>query len=337
MNSVICSGEAIIDMIQKRRAPNKLIFEAHPGGAPANVAGGIGKLGGSARFFGKVSTDIFGKLILDTLGRNNVDLRFVPPLSSKPTAISLVSLDRSGNRDFVFHHCSTADSELGSEEITGDLFAGASICHVGSFALSERRSGKATVSLIERAVSENCLISCDINVREQLWKSRRQLSRALRYLHGRSDILKCSLEEMHYLDSDFDTAHLHGSGNSILLERIQKSSARILSEGVRLLVVTMGSNGSILFSVRASAFVPSFQIRAVDTTGAGDSFLAAVLYKLTSKGWDNRASLNRLGKMDLGEIGRFASAVSAISCTRHGGIESFPFMHEVEKFLSSRN
>ncbi len=324
-----------MDFTPVKNSKGSLHFVAHPGGAPANVAAGIAKLGGKARYFGRLSSDPLGRLIARTLEETGVDTSQLPESSHKATALAVVSLNKHGNREFTFYHDGTADICISPEDVPSNLFDGVSICHFGSFALSVPQSASVMKRIMKDAENANCLISSDLNVRASLWKSGRKLSSSLRFLAGRSNVLKCSIEELGYLDQQRSPTETAFRDRRKTRRRIEELAQNIFDTGPELLVVTMGRGGAAILARDRRVFLGSFNITPVDTTGAGDAFFSSMLYCLASHGYDSRKRLRRMDEDDMRRFGIFSSAAAALSCLHYGGMESFGTETEVNHFMKA--
>ena len=334
MKYVVSSGEMLIDLTQSGRGDN-VVFEAHPGGAPANVAVGIARLGGRSRFFGKLSSDWFGDLLLQTLKKNGVDTGFIPERSERKTALAVVSLDRSGNRRFAFYHDKSADTALTPGEVARGMFNDASIFHFGSVSMATDPPRSAMVRLVEKAKSANCLVSCDLNMREDLWTEKSDVDAVLKFLLSNSDIFKCSEEELHLLECGLKKDGSRKSAGNYSDRSIRRCIDELLSAGPGMVAVTRGRGGALIGCKNSIVSVPAFRVRAVDTTGAGDAFTAALLYRLVKDGFVTASGFRVFSEDTLTEIGRFCNAAAGFSCTHYGGIDSLPTVREVSGILKT--
>ncbi len=331
-NYVVTSGEILIDMIPAKEKSNRtgVAYCAHPGGAPANVAVGLARLGCASRFFGKLSTDKFGNMLYRTLQRNGVDVGSLPPRSPKPTAIALVTLDRSGNRAFGFYHRDTAHWDMLAGEVNRKLLSDVSVCHVGSVSLSTEPSRTATNKLIELARRSGKLVSADLNIRPQLWDDSESMVKHADALVRKADVLRCSREDLIHagIDSSVTTAKAAVKG---VMDRSQiiELSTRLMELGPGLVAITSGSAGAVLASRNGLVGVPALKVRALDTTGAGDAFTAGLLCRIVRKGITSGREASALTEEELYDFGAFSSVAAGISCRKHGGIESLPFLKEV--------
>lgn len=324
----------LIDLTQLDRRGH-IIFEAHPGGAPANVAVGIARLGGKSRFFGKLSRDFFGDMLLQTLKKNGVDAGFVPDRSERQTALAIVILDKSGDRKFVFYHDRSADTKLSPVDVTDRIFEDASVFHLGSVSMATDPSRSAMIELVKRARLANCLVSCDLNIRENLFSEKEDVSATLKFLLSNSDIFKCSEEELHLLDYGPDGYKSRDNAGDYGERWIRNCIDRILAAGPALVIVTRGRQGAVIGCEDSTVSVPAFRVRAVDTTGAGDAFTAALLYRLVRDGLAVSSSIRDIPEDTLTELGAFCNAAAGFSCTRYGGIDSLPAIRNVSGILKS--
>jgi fructokinase len=331
LSYVISIGEMLIDFIPERRKDTaeggEACYHPHPGGAPANVAVAIARLGGASRFIGKLSEDTFGHMLAQVLRDNSVDTRYIRTTDHGPTALALVTLQADGQRAFTFYREHTADVLLEVIDVDWHAWQDAVVCHAGSVSLSTEPCRSATLAAIEYTRQAGSIVSFDVNVRPAFWSSDEALRETLVEVIERTDILKFSTEEAHFLDA---------SGHAPL-EPIERSQLNVLGDallekGPRLVMITLGPQGALLMTQKHKVEVEAVPVRAIDTTGAGDAFMGAVLYALIQQGYDSPAALSEITESDLNRVGSFASKVAALCCTRLGGIASLPFIAEVNSF-----
>lgn len=325
MNHILNLGEILIDVIPTAQVRlGETCYAPYPGGAIANVAVAIARLGGSSRFIGGVSEDEFGRLLLQVLADNHVDARFVQVIKGAPTAIAMVTLQAHGERSFTFFRQETADCQLRAESLNWSAWDEVAICHVGGVLLSTEPARSATFAAMEYTHQVGSIVSFDVNVRPTLWTSPTAIRDTLTKGVERTDILKLSVEEGEFL------AEQNSSPNASLDEdRLNILGDTLLEKGPRLVIITSGAQGAFLLTTRHRVRISSSQIHAVDTTGAGDAFIGAVLYSLVQQGCHLPSDLDALSEEDLSRLGKFANAVAGLSVTRYGGISSFPFIHEI--------
>ncbi len=315
MVDFVVLGEALIDFVSLRRglalwqAPG--FFKA-AGGAPANVASGLGKLGAKVGFIGKVGNDPFGFFIKETLKRCGVDTSYLRMSEEYRTTLAFVSLTQEGERDFVFFRNPGADMMLAPEEIEEDYIKQGKIFHFGSISLINEPSRSATLKALEVASSSGLLISYDPNLRLSLWRSEGEAKEGIRLGLRYADVVKLSGEEVEFLTG----------------KDIEEGSEEILREGKRLVMVTLGEKGCYYKHGKGEGCVEGFRVRVVDTTGAGDGFVAGMLFRLLEDrdNFEDRAE----------EIARFANAVGALTCTKRGAIRGLPTLRSVRMFLRER-
>lgn len=329
MKHIINLGEILIDVIPTTQIRlGESCYTPYPGGAIANVAVAIARLGGSSRFIGGVAEDEFGRLLLQVLADNHVDAQFVQVIKGAPTAIAMVTLQAAGQRRFTFFRQGSADSQLQAENLNWSAWHDAAICHVGGVLLSTEPARSATFAAMEHTRQVGSIVSFDVNVRPALWASPAEIRDTIAQGVERTDILKLSVEEDEFVSEQSSSLH------EPLLEgdRLNRLGDALLEKGPRLVIITLGAHGALLLTARHRVKIPPLQVRSVDTTGAGDAFMGAVLYSLAQQGCGVPSDLEAMSEHDLGNLGSFANAVAGLSVTRYGGISSFPFMHEVMAF-----
>lgn len=307
-NGVICLGEALIDFIPTDET--NLIYEKCPGGAPANVAAGLAKLGVKTAFVGKVGQDVLGSFLKETLTHYGVDVSQMILSEEAKTGLTFVTLEASGEREFDFYIEPSADQLLRKEELDEHFFKGFNLLHVGSISLIREPVRSATYEAIRIAKSKGMKLSLDPNVRLPLWESSDQARQTIVELLPQVDILKLSEEELTFLTGSED---------------IELGVDNLRQYGIPLIFVTKGANGSVVFSKREVVDVPALKVNAVDTTGAGDAFVSGILYGL------NRLEKD-LGKITQGgmtEIARLASVSGGLAASKKGAMTALPALDEL--------
>jgi fructokinase len=317
MPTAVCLGEALIDFVADVSGVSLIDcpgFRKAPGGAPGNVAVGLARLGVEAAFLGKVGDDPFGRFLERTFSEAGVNTRWMRFDPDARTGLAFVSLMVNGERDFVFFRNPSADMLHRPEEIPDAAFDGCRVYHFGSITLIQEPSRSATLAALALARQRGALISYDPNLRPPLWPdlptARREILAALPH----ADFVKVSEEEAEFL---------YGPGS------LGTHAERLLEAGPRLAAITRGAAGSYLRTREAEAEMPGFSVEAVDTTGAGDGFVAGTLASLLGRGGPVG-----LDACELHEIGRFANAVGALACLQKGAIPALPSREKVERFLA---
>ena len=313
---IISYGELLIDMVST--SPDAPIGAAidwvkAPGGAPANVAVGLQRLGAQTAFWGAVGDDPFGEFLRETVESEGVD---VSQLQTRPerTSIAFVATLANGNKDICFYRNPGADAHFDVEQIGDSAFEDADIFHCGSVSLSLEPSRSAQFELAARARAAGALVSFDPNWRPSIWPDF-DIARALIWqMIDLSDIVKVADEEWEFVTGTADFA---------------QGAAKIRARGPKLVIMTRGAQGASWNCAAGQGEVAGFAAKAIDTLGAGDSFVAGMLYQVGVA-----ASLDAvLNAESLNEILRFANACGAIATQKAGAIPALPAKAEVEKLL----
>jgi fructokinase len=328
MKYVICVGESLIDLIPTGPVQigeeSKACYQPHPGGAVANVAVALARLGSASRFIGKISEDAFGQLLSHTLTSNAVDTSYLRTTKQGATALAVVTLYDDGQREFSFYHHETADTLLDESDLDWQAWEDAAMCHAGSVSLSAEPARSATLAAMRHTRAQGSLVSFDANIRPALWTLPVSIQQSMAEVVALTDILKCSVEEAHFIEASLHTPI--DQNNKAALFALGET---LLASGPRLAIVTLGSHGAILMTAAARVEVAAAPVKVVDTTGAGDAFMGAILHGLMQRGCQTPLDLARLSENDLRQLGRFANTVAGISCTRYGGILSLPYIDEI--------
>jgi fructokinase len=306
------------DTSGEETSPDTPVFIPAPGGAPANVAAGLGLLGKDAGFIGKVGDDPFGKGLVTALSGLGVDTQAVSYSKEARTMLAFVTRTVSGERDFVFFRHPSADMLITPEDIPAGYLSGASFFHFGSIGLIAEPARSTTLSLIGAAREAGAMISCDPNIRFPLFLNDSHARKTVLEVIPQTDILKLSEEEAVFLTG----------------EKTPKAAAiALLSMGPGLVAVTCGNKGSVAVTGRYAVEVDGFEVPVVDTTGAGDAFCAAMLAMVSHT---EVKKLPELSDLDLINIFRFANAAGALTVTGRGAIPSLPTEKEVYEFLREK-
>lgn len=317
MNNIFCIGELLIDFICSD-INSSLIeggnFIKKAGGAPANVTAAIAKLGGSAYFGGSVGEDAFGVFLRNTIEAVGVNTSYMKFLEKQNTTLAFVSLKDNGERDFIFNRGADENYELNDLEQT-EVTDG-KIIHFGSATALLGGSLKATYTeLIEKAKVKGTFISFDPNFRTDLWRGRtKEFIEVARWCMKHADFVKVSDEE---------ALLISGKNN------IEEAAKEIALIGNSIVAVTLGKEGTMITDGSFVDIIRSVNIKSIDSTGAGDAFVGAVLYRLANIE-NPKVSVRDLDTMK--EIIAFANKVGAIVCTKLGAIAALPTLQEVNDF-----
>ena len=316
MPKALCIGELLIDFVST--TPDVTLAEAPgfvkaPGGAPANVAVGLAKLGMDAGFIGKVGADAFGDFLRETLQQNSVNTDYLISGEGSRTTLAFVATRSDGMKDITFYRHPGADIQLLPDEINIDYVQSAELLHYGSVSLSHSPSREATLHAIQSARAGGARLSYDPNLRLMLWDNATDAKRWIWEVMPYADVVKISEEEWEFVTGDAD---------------LEQGIKRILGLGVKLLVVTLGERGCYYTNGFAEGFVDGFIVNVVDTLGAGDAFVAAMLTQLRQY-----MDLTALEKDQLDPIMRYANAAGALATQKVGVIPALPTPADIEGFL----
>ncbi len=317
MPKAICIGELLIDFVST--TPDVTLAEAPgfvkaPGGAPANVAVGLAKLGVDTGFIGKVGTDPFGDFLSGTLQQNSVDTSYLISGESSRTTLAFVATRSDGMKDITFYRHPGADIQLSPDEVDTDYIQSAELFHYGSVSLSHSPTREATLKAIQCAKNSGAFISYDPNLRLMLWDSADDAKYWIWEVMHYADVVKISEEEWEFVTGDVELA---------------SGIKRILGLGVKLIVVTLGERGCYYTNGVIEGSIDGNDVKVVDTLGAGDAFVAAMLTQLIKHG-----ELSAINKDQLDDIMRYSNAAGALATQKVGVIPSLPTHSEIEQFLS---
>ncbi|MGN6112225.1 MAG: carbohydrate kinase family protein [Luteimonas sp.] len=322
-HGVACFGEALIDFLADPPGADDTVrrFSRHAGGAPANVAVGVARLGGDARFVGMLGEDMFGCFLLGQLQRHGVDTSQVRWTAEAPTALAFVSLDEDGERSFSFYRPPAADLLFRAQDFDPAAFAPLAVFHCCSNSLTEPGIAEATLHGMALAADAGALASFDLNLRPALWPRgadpRPVAWRALE----RAQLVKLSREELEWLAHDGDEAAV---------------VARLFANAARVVLVTDGGAGPIRWWTRAQrGEAPTFRVDAVDTTAAGDAFVAGLLHRIAALGLDADQLAIAFDDVALrADLLRHAAACGALATTRYGAFAAMPTRADVAALLA---
>jgi fructokinase len=320
MQPILCFGEALIDFHAEGNDGRGFgqHFVPFAGGAPANVAVAVARLGGAARFVGMLASDAFGDFLLDSLKHAGVGTDDIARTDAANTALAFVTLDACGERSFSFYRSSTADLLFRPAHFRASTFRDVAVFHVCSNSMTDPELAATTRDGMQRARDAGALVSFDVNLRPALWSAEVDPRPLLWPALHLADVVKMSAEEFAWLALD---------GEQVALERLWLGHAR-------LLVVTDGAGPLRWFHPDAEGELPCYPVEAVDTTAAGDAFVGGLLCRLAGL----EASPERIDHLvtelpRLHAILRFAAACGALTVTRQGSFAAMPNESEVLTFM----
>ena len=311
---VIALGELLIDFTMNGQSEQgNNMFEACPGGAPCNVLALLNKMGKKTAFIGKVGKDQFGALLRDTITEAGIDASNLMVDENVNTTLAFVHTFPDGDREFSFYRNPGADMMLTADEVNPEVVKDTKVFHFGTLSMTHEGVREATKKAVETAKANGCLVSFDPNLRPPLWSSLDLAKEQMEYGFGKCDILKISDNEIQFVSGTED----YDEGIAYLQE----------TYNIPLILLTMGKDGSRAYYKGMRVERPGFSVKAIETTGAGDTFCGSSLNYLVDHDFEN------LTEEQLGEMLTFANAAAALVTTKKGAIKAMPVKEEVLELI----
>ena len=311
---VISLGELLIDFTMNGQSEQgNNMFEACPGGAPCNVLALLNKMGKKTAFIGKVGKDQFGALLRDTITEAGIDASNLMVDENVNTTLAFVHTFPDGDREFSFYRNPGADMMLTADEVNPEVVKDTKVFHFGTLSMTHEGVREATKKAVETAKANGCLVSFDPNLRPPLWSSLDLAKEQMEYGFGKCDILKISDNEIQFVSGKED----YEEGIAYLQE----------TYNIPLILLTMGKDGSRAYYKGMRVERPGFSVKAIETTGAGDTFCGSSLNYLVDHDFEN------LTEEQLGEMLTFANAAAALVTTKKGAIKAMPVKEEVLELI----
>ena len=311
---VVALGELLIDFTENGVSnQGNPLFEANPGGAPCNVLAMLSKLGHEVSFIGKVGNDFFGHQLKSAIEEVGIDSSNLCMDDEIHTTLALVHTFPDGDRDFSFYRNPGADMMLTADEVNPEVVKDTKVFHFGTLSMTHEGVREATKKAVETAKANGCLVSFDPNLRPPLWSSLDLAKEQMEYGFGKCDILKISDNEIQFVSGKED----YDEGIAYLQE----------TYNIPLILLTMGKDGSRAYYKDMRVERPGFSVKAIETTGAGDTFCGSSLNYLVDHDFEN------LTEEQLGEMLTFANAAAALVTTKKGAIKAMPVKEEVLELI----
>ncbi len=312
---VLSIGEVLIDFISEEvGAINKVKgFQKCPGGAPANFAVGLARLGVDVAFVGKVGDDPFGEYLLDVLKKEKVNTEnVIKAQKNERTALAFVSLDEDAEREFVFYRKNAADLQFTEKELKLDYLANAKYIHFGTVSLTEEPSRTATIAAIEKCREAGGKSCFDPNLRLDLWENLETIREIIDKVLKKTDILYPSLDELKFILQRED------------IEEQEAIDLIIEKYPIDIVALKRGKEGCLI-KKREDFFltIPAFDVDVLDTTGAGDGFNVGFIFGL-------------IEEKSIEEAGIMGNAVGALVIQKKGAMTSLPSREELQEFLKNQ-
>lgn len=311
---VTAMGEMLIDFtLNGQSDQGNNLFEACPGGAPCNVLAMLNKLGRKTAFIGKVGEDQFGRLLRDTIDELGIETKGLLLDREIHTTLAFVHTFPDGDREFSFYRKPGADMMLSEEEVDYELIRQSKVFHFGTLSMTDEPVRSATKKALETAKAAGCLITFDPNLRPPLWDSLDTAKEMMEYGFRYCDMLKISDNEIQFVTGKED----YDEGIRILQEKYH----------IPLIFLTMGKEGSRAYYQDLRVEKKGFTVKAIETTGAGDTFCGCAIHGLLTHGIDG------MNEEVLGEILTYANAGAALITMKKGAIRSMPDPENITKMI----
>lgn len=312
---VVALGELLIDFTENGiSAQGNPVLEANPGGAPCNVLAMLNKLGKKTAFIGKVGNDTFGRQLAEEVQQSGTDTTNLILDDTVHTTLAFVHTFPDGEREFSFYRNPGADMMLKKEEVMEDIIKEAKIFHFGTLSSTHEGVREATRYAIDIAKESGTLISFDPNLREPLWNTLEDARIEIEYGLSKCDILKISDNELEFMTGTKD----YSKGIEIIREQYD----------IKIVFLTLGKDGSRAYYKDLTAEQPTFsEIKAIEKTGAGDTFEGCALNYLLEHDFDS------LKEENLSELLLFANAGASLITTQKGALKVMPEKSEIERLI----
>lgn len=319
---IITIGEFVMDMIHEGHKPQLLVdrFLAVPGGAPANVAIGVSRLGVMAGFIGCIGRDYFGDKLMGVLKENNVDTGGIFQTNNGRTT-EVKIFPRDDGKIQIEYSGAPAHKLLSPDNINPAYFRGIELLHFCSVSLAEDLTYQATIRAIRIAKERGGIISFDPNHRLPAWSDQELARKRIWEGIGTADIIKTNDEELSFIVKD---------------DNPEKGVNKILTNSAaEIVIVTMAGNGAY-YKARGGfeGYISGFQVNVMEVTGAGDAFSASIIADIHKRG--AARNLRSLRENDWRDIISRANGAGAIAVTKKGAISALPTVMELNDFLNNR-
>ncbi|MDV6250858.1 aminoimidazole riboside kinase [Vibrio sp. EA2] len=305
MSTIWVTGDAVVDLIPDSDST----YLKCPGGAPANVAVAIARLGGNSAFFGRVGLDPLGRFMKETLDQEAVNTDFMLLDEAQRTSTVIVDLDDSGERSFTFMVKPSADQFLLPTDIPS--FLKGDWLHVCSIALANEPSRSSTLKAMRDIKQAGGFVSFDPNLREEVWAEPEQLKPVVRQAVELADVVKFSDDELLFL-TDTDS--------------LEQGLDAIKHFNNTLVLITQGAKGALTVFEGEQELIAGQAVKPVDTTGAGDAFVGGLLAKLAQQSdWANKETIHAAVN--------WANGCGALATTQKGAMTALPTQQALLNYI----
>ncbi len=313
----ISIGELLIDFTPSGKTDDGIhLFARNPGGAPANVAVQMKRLGIASGFVGTVGNDMFGEYLKGVLKNEGIDTSGLKLDDDFATSLAFVELDETGNRNFSFYRDPGADTRLTASDENKSLIDTAEMICYGSLMMTAEPSRSAVRELASYARSCGKITVYDPNWRPALWKNQDEGIEMMKALVGFSDIMKLSDEELVLITGE---------------NELKAGAEKLLSQGVEMVIVTLGAKGCAVYTRNFGFERPTYDTNVIDTTGSGDSFLGAFLSCILKSG----TKIADITEKEAVCYADFANAAGSLCASKKGAIPALPTQGEIDRMKAN--
>ncbi len=302
---LVCIGEILADMIGEEKN-GVTTYERKAGGAPFNVACALKKFGAEVKFVGSVGDDLIGRFLIKYAEDFGMDTTYIHQNTERNTTLAFVELNEEGDRSFCFYRKNTADYCM--PKVSDELIGSADIVCIGSLMLADESCVDYALEIIRRAHSFGKTVAFDVNYRTDIFRDTESATETYKKILAESDIVKFSEDEVEIFTEDY-----------------------VNSLTDKLVLITLGKNGSEWRYKGKRNAVPTITVKPVDTTGAGDAFFAGALSVI-----DKKVGMP-LTEQVLNESLRFGNIAGALNTTGRGAIDNLPGLDTVNENLNKIN
>jgi sugar/nucleoside kinase (ribokinase family) len=309
---VVCMGEILVDVIPLEVGVYRdgMALEVHFGGAPANVAIGIARLGHKSAFIGAVGEDPFGYMLKQFLEIEGVDTRWLVVKKAR-TSLAFVILREGGERDFFFYRepwTKTADTMLSPSDLDIDSVTKAKILHISGVATVYPPLSEAVYIAMEKAFEKGLHVSIDPNYRQDIWGSSENALKTIDRYFKISTMITMGFDELENMFMSRDYRWV----SEKLMEKYKN---------LEIVAIRLGSQGAYVKTRKGETLQPAIKIKPIDTTGAGDAWTAAfIVFYL-------------LEEIELSKAVIYSNIVAGLKCLRRGAVTAIPRRKEFEEQL----
>ena len=277
-------------------------YERKAGGAPFNVACALNKFGAEVKFVGSVGDDLIGRFLIKYASDLGMDTTYIHQNTDRNTTLAFVELNEEGDRDFCFYRKNTADYCM--PEVTDQLIKSADIVCIGSLMLADKKCVEYALDIIDRAHSMGKTVAFDVNYRTDIYRDKDSAVITYKKILAKADIVKFSEDEVETFTEEY-----------------------VGSLCDKLVLITLGKEGSEWRYNGKRGQVPTITVKPVDTTGAGDAFFAGALSII-----DKNVGKPLTDQL-LNDALRFGNIAGALNTTGRGAIDNLPDLDTVKKYL----